>query len=78
MRRRFRRIVSALAVAVAVPLTSSGQTLVGTVRGGDGPLVGATVRLLELERVQQTGSTGGFVFRDIPTGRYRVLANMSG
>ena len=46
----------------------SAQTLSGTVRGGGAAVVGATVRLLELDRVQHTGAGGQFAFSDVPAG----------
>src|SRR5258708_6853002 len=71
-----------LAAACAFGILSGGsakaQTLVGTVRGGGAPIVGATVRLLELERVQHTGATGQFTFADVPAGTYRVFVAVIG
>src|SRR5258708_18440602 len=71
-----------LAAACAFGILSGGsakaQTLVGTVRGSGAPIVGATVRLLELERVQHTGATGQFTFADVPAGPYRVFVAVIG
>src|SRR5260370_42336181 len=71
-----------LAAACAFGILSGGsakaQTLVATVRGSGAPIVAATVRLLELERVQHTGATGQFTFADVPAGTYRVFVAVIG
>ncbi len=54
------------------------QTITGTVRGAHRPVVGATVRLLELDRVARTGAQGEFSFSDVPRGTYRVFAGVTG
>jgi iron complex outermembrane receptor protein len=72
--------------AAALALTSllwwaapaSAQTITGTVRGAAEPIVGATVRLLELDRVEHTGRGGRFTFSNVPKGTYRVVAGASG
>jgi iron complex outermembrane receptor protein len=72
----------ALAVAIASGMWAVGpacaQTLVGTVQGGGGPIVGATVRLLELDRVQHTSAAGQFTFADVPAGTYRLFVAVIG
>ena len=71
-----------LAVACAFGILSGGsahaQTLVGTVQGGGAPIVGATVRLLDLERVQHTNASGQFTFTDVPAGTYRLFVAVIG
>jgi iron complex outermembrane receptor protein len=54
------------------------QTITGTVRSGSHPVVGATVRLLELDRVERTGAGGDFRFMDVPEGTYRIYVGMRG
>ena len=58
--------------------TATAQSIAGTVRGKGSPVVGAAVRLLELDRTQHTGSAGQFAFGDVPAGRYRVFVAASG
>jgi iron complex outermembrane receptor protein len=71
-----------LAVAIASGMWAVGpagaQTLVGTVQGGGAPVVGATVRLLELDRVQHTSAAGQFTFADVPAGTYRMFVAVTG
>src|SRR5258708_34296740 len=71
-----------LAAACAFGILSGGsakaQTLVGAVRGGGAPIVGATARLLELQRVQHTGATCQFTFADVPAGTYRGFFRVIG
>ena len=54
------------------------QTIAGTVRGDGRPIVGATVRVLELDRAQRTGAAGEFTFANIPRGTYRVFVAAGG
>ncbi|HMJ19884.1 MAG TPA: TonB-dependent receptor [Gemmatimonadaceae bacterium] len=58
--------------------SASAQTITGTVYGGGRPIVGATVRLLEVDRVAHTGAHGEFTFSDVPRGSYRVFAGVTG
>ena len=41
-------------------------------------MVGATVRLLELDRIEHTGAQGQFTFSNIPKGIYRVFVGLTG
>ena len=65
---------SALVAALLCGATARAQVVQGTVRSGGAPLVGATVRLLELDREQRTDAQGQFRFTDVPNGTYRVYA----
>ncbi len=68
-------------VALALPAIARAQATVrGTVLDEQShqPIVGATVRLLELDRLQITGAGGRFAFLDVPKGRYRVFARTMG
>lgn len=61
-----------------VASTGTAQSIQGTVAGDHGPLVGATVRLLELDRMLQTGTNGAYRFERVPAGTYRVYAGVAG
>ena len=63
----------------------SAQVVTGVVRSGGQPVVGATVHLLELDRVQLTGARGRltgargrFRFDDVPKGTYRLFVGLMG
>ena len=64
---------AALSVSLCA-VTARAQTVHGTVRSGNEPIVGATVRLLELDREQRTDAQGQFSFSNVPNGTYRVYA----
>ena len=65
-------------VALLGPVTLRAQTVVGTVRSAGNPIVGATVRFLELDRIAHTGAQGQFTFTDVPKGIYRVFVGITG
>jgi iron complex outermembrane recepter protein len=67
--------VPSLVATVATPVQHG---IHGVVKGGSGPLVGATVRVLELDRATTTDARGEFSFPDLPNGRYRVFARVLG
>ena len=67
-----------MAAFIILGATARAQTITGTVNSADGPIVGATVRLLELDRVEHTGARGQFSFSNVPQGTYRVFAGVSG
>jgi iron complex outermembrane receptor protein len=77
-----RPMATGAALAVAALALCAGraaaQAIEGTVRGAGRPVVGATVRLLELDRVERTGPQGTFRFAGIPLGTYRVHAAATG
>jgi len=60
------------------PTALLAQTVTGTVQTAGRPIVGATVRLLELDRIEHTGAEGQFTFSDIPKGIYRVNVGVTG
>ena len=60
------------------PATLQAQTVTGTVEAAGRPVVGATVRLLELDRIEHTGAQGQFTFPDVPKGVYRVYVGVTG
>ena len=72
---------SVIVAALLVALTSAAaraQTIAGSVKSGGKSVVGATVRLLEIDRVQRTGRNGQFSFSAVPRGSYTVFASASG
>lgn len=77
---RLTRIVRGSAVLSLLLSAASAraQTIQGTVRSAGAPVVGATVRLLELDRAEHTGAAGQFRFADVPHGSYRVFVGLTG
>jgi iron complex outermembrane recepter protein len=75
---RTRSLVLTIASLFLLAAIASAQTLTGTVQGSGGPIVGATVRLLELDRVVYTGALGQFTFSNVPRGMYRLFVAVSG
>jgi iron complex outermembrane receptor protein len=61
--------------AVAAVAAVGGRVLDAETRA---PLSFVTVRLVELHRVDQTHADGSFRFRDLPAGRFTVLAQRIG
>ncbi len=70
-------LAALIGVALAAP-SAHAQTISGTVRSGGQPVVGATVRLLELDRIDRTGARGEFRFENVPPGTYRVFVGLTG
>ena len=54
------------------------QQIKVTVSSSGNPIVGATVRLLELGRVDRTDDHGELVFANVPRGSYRVFVRVIG
>lgn len=72
-------VEAALAAALALgAATAAAQTITGTVRGAGRPVVGATVWLLELDRVERAGAQGDFRFANVPMGTYRMFVAATG
>ena len=69
---------AAFALPSLSPATLRAQTVTGTVEGAGKPIVGATVRLLELDRIEHTGAQGQFTFPDVPQGTYRIFVSVIG
>ncbi len=72
------RVALAVAVSTLAVRPAPAQTITGSVRSGGRPVVGASVRLLELDRVQRTGADGAFAFTQVPPGTYRVFVGAMG
>src|SRR3981081_2878433 len=77
-----RRLLTVICVVTASPFTASSalhaQTIPGTVLSAGSPIVGATVRLLDLNRIEHTGAQGQFTFPNVPKGTYRVFVGVTG
>jgi iron complex outermembrane receptor protein len=71
------RVLSIAAIFILAG-SAQAQTISGTVRSANGPVVGATVRLLELDRVEHTGAQGEYSFSGVPRGVYRVFVGVTG
>lgn len=71
-------LVAAAAAAAIAARPARAQSIAGTVRSGGQPLVGASVRVLELDREIRTGAAGRFRFDAVPAGTYRVFVGLSG
>ena len=80
-RERARPVLAAIAVACVAALLWNGaiaaQTIAGTVRSSGDPIVGATVRVLELDRAVHSGARGQFAFSNVPRGWYTVLVEVA-
>ncbi len=78
---RVNPIILSVTIATAL-LTAAGWaqagSLVGNVRSAGRALVGASVRILELDRTERTGQGGRFTFADVPRGRCRVVVGLIG
>ena len=70
-------IVAALLIGLG-GVHAHAQSIAGTVVSAKDPVVGATVQLLELDRVQRTGAHGEFEFSNVPKGHYTVFASARG
>lgn len=73
-----RATVLACGAVLAGAATAWSQTVAGTVQSSGAPIVGATVRLLELERAVRTGARGEFTLANVPPGTYTVFVEMLG
>ena len=79
-RRRLSPLAIGLTFASALLLAAgaSAQTIAGTVRSGATPVVGATIRLAELDRAVHSGSRGEFRLADLPRGTYHLYVTAIG
>ncbi len=78
MKGRLIKICTVFASPFLWPAALQAQTVTGTVQSAGNPVVGATVRLLELDRIEHTGAQGQFTFSDVPKGIYRVFVGVTG
>lgn len=77
-RGRISLCVLSLAVVAICPRLGAQEAITGTVQTARQPILGATVRVLELDRVTYTGARGEFSFPEVPRGRYQVFVRASG
>lgn len=70
--------LTGIALAQPAPTISAGGAIRGTVMSHNKPIVGATVRLLGLDRATDTDSKGNFSFPNVPTGSYKVFVRCIG
>src|ERR1019366_6830390 len=75
---RHRNVIIAALFLLLASITARAQTISGTVQSAGKPVVGATVRLLELDRVQRTGAHGEFAFSGLPKGSYTIFVGGGG
>jgi iron complex outermembrane receptor protein len=73
-----RLSTAAVITSLGLAAVSPAQIVTGTVNGAGSPIVGATVRLLDLDRIVRTGARGEFTFTDVPKGTHVVFAGLSG
>ncbi len=60
------------------PLLAKAGSIHGSVQSEGVPVVGATVRLLELDRETHSGSKGEYAFENVPAGTYHVFVRSLG
>ena len=75
---RHRRVTIVALFLVLASAVGRAQTIAGTVQSAGQAVVGASVRLVELDRVQRTGAHGDFAFAGVPKGSYTVFVSSSG
>ncbi|HEX4468508.1 MAG TPA: TonB-dependent receptor, partial [Gemmatimonadaceae bacterium] len=77
-RPRVALLISFAGAVLCWPRVAAPQSVTGTVQSDGQPIAGATIRILELDRVTYSGSRGQFSFAPVPRGRYQVFARVSG
>ena len=77
MNRILLPLCAAVYLLVLAPRVLGGS-IHGTVSGTDGPIAGAAVRLLELDRTARTGADGRFLFPGVRSGSYTVFVRVIG
>ena len=78
IRRSLVATCMAIVSSFVLPVTLQAQTITGTVQSAGNPIIGATVRLLELDRIEHTSAQGQFTFSNVPKGIYRVFVGVTG
>jgi iron complex outermembrane receptor protein len=78
IRHLFKVICLAIASQFLLAVELQAQTIAGTVQSAGSPIVGATVRLLDLDRIEHTGAQGEFTFPNVPKGTYRLFVGVPG
>jgi iron complex outermembrane receptor protein len=78
-RRRIAAMATgAFAFLLLAATGAAAQTITGTVHSGNNVVVGASVRLLELDRATRTGGHGQFRFTNVPKGTYQLVVSITG
>ncbi len=78
MNRIFLTFVATVCLVLLCAAEAFTGNIRGTVTGTRGPIAGATVRVLELDRTGRTGADGGFLFADVRSGTYTVFVRVIG
>ena len=65
-------------VILFLPAIVSAGSIHGTVASDNGPITGAIVRLLELDRETHSGANGEYRFDEVPAGKYHVFVRSLG
>jgi len=78
MNRIVQTLVATVCLVLLCDAPSPAGTIRGTVTGPRGPIAGATVRVLELDRTGRTGTDGGFQFAGVRSGTYTVFVRVIG
>jgi iron complex outermembrane receptor protein len=73
-----RCAISASLLAVSGLATVAAQSVNGSVQSAGQPVVGATVRVLELDRAQRTDAQGRFSFANVPKGAFTLAVSAFG
>jgi len=76
--KKFGVVVILLFSLIFFASKADALSIHGTVKSGNDPVVGATVRLLELDRATHTDAKGEFIFNDIPKGTYKIFISSIG
>lgn len=72
-----RVTIAAVLLAVSSAIAAA-QSITGSVQSAGQAIVGASVRLVELDRVERTGARGDFTFAGVPNGSYTIFVSASG
>jgi iron complex outermembrane receptor protein len=78
MHRIFSPFLATMCLVLLCAAEVTAGSIRGTVTGAVGPIAGAAVRVLELDRIARTGADGGFLFLDVRSGRYTVFVRVIG
>src|SRR5450631_3221381 len=72
-------VIFAVVSFITLPVAAQQHTGIhGTVTGSGKPIVGATLRLLELDRTAHTDSRGAYSFPNVPNGSYTLFVQVIG
>ena len=71
-------VAIALGALGLLPASAIAQTVTGTVTSGGSPIVGATVRIPDVDRAQRTGAGGEFAFTEMPVGTHTLFVTARG